>query len=73
MTWLLGILVGLMLAANLYFIFKPVKYDGQLLINTDEDGMKTFLLEITTAPENMEESHDITLKVVSFEEDPDAG
>lgn len=68
MTWVLGILVGLMLAANLYFVFKPVKYDGSVIVNTDENGHMTFLLELDTGPEDLVKSRNITFKVVYLPE-----
>lgn len=51
-------------AINLYVIFRPVKYDGYIVIETNEDGKKIFALEIDKDPDELEKSDHILFRVV---------
>lgn len=50
-------------AINIYIILRPVKYDGYIVINTEE-GKKTFMLELDSDPDDLEAPKRVLFKVV---------
>lgn len=59
------------LAINLYLVAKPKKYNGEIVVITDSTGKKTFLLEIESNPEDLEELGEILFKVTDRMEPDD--
>ena len=64
MIYVLAIILVVLGCVNLYLMFKPKKYDGAIVITTQENGKRLFSLEINRDPEELEKMTAVLFKVV---------
>lgn len=64
MLTLVVILLCILIGIGLSLIFKPKKYQGEMLVKYQEDGKLTYSLEINENPDGFQHMKEIRFKVV---------
>ena len=63
----ISVLAFIIIITYLIFKLNTKRFSGQLVIKTNEEGKKIFLLELDKSPSDLENLHSVTFKVVKEE------
>ena len=65
-TEILGIFALIGLILNLLIFEQSIRYDGQILVTTADDGKKDFVLQLEATPEELADKDIVFFKIVDY-------
>lgn len=65
-TEILGIFALIGLVLNLLIFEQSIRYDGQIVVSTADNGTKAFALQLEATPEELADKDIVSFKVVNY-------